>query len=134
MREKHKTTSPPKSKVKTQQRPQAKSAEKTKKIEIPQDSKNNAVARVAASAQKARKKKEIINALKYPKPETSVADAPTLKPQSDEDSQDIYFRALGVRIAQRAYALYEARGGGHGHDLEDWMEAEQQIFSEEVIK
>lgn len=33
-------------------------------------------------------------------------------------------------IAQRAYELYEQRGHAHGHDLEDWLEAEQQILNE----
>jgi hypothetical protein len=30
-------------------------------------------------------------------------------------------------IAQRAYELYLARGGAHGYDLEDWLEAERQL-------
>jgi hypothetical protein len=30
-----------------------------------------------------------------------------------------------VRI--RAYELYEARGRGDGHDMEDWLEAEGEI-------
>lgn len=34
------------------------------------------------------------------------------------------------RIAQRAYNLYEQRGCIHGHDFEDWLEAERQILSE----
>ena len=33
-------------------------------------------------------------------------------------------------IAQRAYELYEQRGHAHGHDFEDWLEAEQQILNE----
>ena len=28
-------------------------------------------------------------------------------------------------IAQRAYALYLARGGEHGHDVDDWLAAER---------
>jgi hypothetical protein len=31
-----------------------------------------------------------------------------------------------VRI--RAYRLYEERGCEHGHDLEDWLQAEAEIF------
>ena len=31
------------------------------------------------------------------------------------------------RIRDRAYELYEARGRGDGHDLEDWLEAEEEI-------
>jgi hypothetical protein len=31
------------------------------------------------------------------------------------------------RIRRRAYELYEARGGEHGRDLEDWLSAESEI-------
>jgi hypothetical protein len=30
-------------------------------------------------------------------------------------------------IAQRAYELYLARGGEHGFDLHDWLEAQRQL-------
>ena len=30
-------------------------------------------------------------------------------------------------IANRAYQLYEARGGEHGHDLQDWFQAEREL-------
>jgi hypothetical protein len=30
-------------------------------------------------------------------------------------------------IARRAYELYEQRGGEHGHDLGDWLQAEQEL-------
>ena len=32
-------------------------------------------------------------------------------------------------IARRAHELFQARGGLHGHDLDDWLEAERQISS-----
>jgi hypothetical protein len=31
-------------------------------------------------------------------------------------------------IATRAYELFLARGGAHGHDLEDWLTAEAQLM------
>ncbi|WP_447978996.1 DUF2934 domain-containing protein [Candidatus Nitrospira bockiana] len=31
-------------------------------------------------------------------------------------------------IAQRAYELYEQRGHGDGHALEDWLQAEREIL------
>jgi hypothetical protein len=31
------------------------------------------------------------------------------------------------RIARRARELYEARGGEHGRDLDDWLTAEREI-------
>jgi hypothetical protein len=34
------------------------------------------------------------------------------------------------RIAARAFELYEARGGENGQDLDDWLQAEQQIDDE----
>jgi hypothetical protein len=30
-------------------------------------------------------------------------------------------------IADRAYALWQARGGGHGRHFDDWLEAERQL-------
>lgn len=30
-------------------------------------------------------------------------------------------------IAKRAYELFEARGREHGHDLDDWLQAERQL-------
>lgn len=33
----------------------------------------------------------------------------------------------GEEIRRRAYELYEARGRGDGHDLEDWLQAEAEI-------
>jgi hypothetical protein len=30
-------------------------------------------------------------------------------------------------IAQRAYALYVARGREDGHDVEDWLQAEREL-------
>ncbi|MFY9270737.1 MAG: DUF2934 domain-containing protein [Candidatus Manganitrophaceae bacterium] len=46
--------------------------------------------------------------------------------ESVVDNQAIY-----EIIAKKAYELYEKRGGQPGHDLEDWLEAEQSILSEE---
>ena len=36
---------------------------------------------------------------------------------------------LRDQVAARAYALYEARGYRHGGDLQDWLDAEQEISS-----
>jgi hypothetical protein len=30
-------------------------------------------------------------------------------------------------IARRAYELYQARGGTHGADVDDWLQAEQEL-------
>ena len=36
--------------------------------------------------------------------------------------------SLRVRIQERAYQLYEARGRGDGHHEEDWAKAEKEIL------
>ena len=35
-----------------------------------------------------------------------------------------------VQIAHRAFEIYVARGGEHGHDVGDWFEAERQLRTE----
>lgn len=34
---------------------------------------------------------------------------------------------LEIDIRRRAYELYEERGRGEGHELDDWLQAEQKI-------
>jgi hypothetical protein len=36
------------------------------------------------------------------------------------------------RIRQRALELYEARGRGAGHDIDDWLQAEAEIEATEI--
>ena len=36
-------------------------------------------------------------------------------------------RTLQEMIAKKAHELYEKRGGGHGSDLDDWLEAERIV-------
>ena len=39
---------------------------------------------------------------------------------------------LEDRIRVRAYELYQARGGENGHDLEDWLRAEEEVTEKKV--
>lgn len=36
--------------------------------------------------------------------------------------------SLHDQINVRAYEFYQQRGGEEGHDLEDWLRAEEEIF------
>ena len=36
-------------------------------------------------------------------------------------------RPTPAEIAVRAYEIYLERGGGHGHSLEDWLQAEREL-------
>jgi len=37
---------------------------------------------------------------------------------------------LEARIRQRAYELYLVRGQGDGHDVDDWLQAEEEVTEE----
>jgi len=34
-------------------------------------------------------------------------------------------------VAWRAYEIYMARGGAHGNDLDDWLQAERELGEKE---
>jgi hypothetical protein len=50
--------------------------------------------------------------------ETGSSSSPTLDSQS-----------LQQKIASCAYELFLKRGQAHGHDLEDWLEAEREVLA-----
>jgi Protein of unknown function (DUF2934) len=35
-----------------------------------------------------------------------------------------------VRVAEKAYELFERRDWEHGHDVDDWLEAERLVMEE----
>ena len=37
---------------------------------------------------------------------------------------------LDSKIREKAYELYEQRGGWHGNDMEDWLNAEREVKRE----
>lgn len=39
---------------------------------------------------------------------------------------------LGEMIADRAYELFQARGGAHGYALDDWLQAEREVRGAQV--
>ncbi len=74
-------------------------------------------------------------------PRRKVSSGKTINPKKDRvnaptqaEFQHRYFEVLGSRIAERAYELYVQRGHEHGHDMEDWLEAERQILPKEILK
>jgi Protein of unknown function (DUF2934) len=38
------------------------------------------------------------------------------------------------KIRIRAYQLFEQRGGEHGHDIEDWLQAEMELVQQKPKK
>jgi hypothetical protein len=43
---------------------------------------------------------------------------------ADPESGKLSFQQIEERIRARAYEIYEERGRGNGHALDDWLEAE----------
>ena len=74
-------------------------------------------------------------------PKRKVPSGKTINSKKDRvtaptraESQHTYYEVLGSRIAERAYELYVQRGHEHGHDFEDWLEAERQILPKEMAE
>jgi hypothetical protein len=53
-----------------------------------------------------------------------VIETLTLRPKRDRRTQP---RVSQLDIACRAYEIYLQRGGEHGHDVDDWVQAEREL-------
>ena len=61
------------------------------------------------------------------KPETDAPNSPKpVRPQKKSNGQTEHFNDPDA-VARRAYEIYQGRGGNHGADLDDWLEAERQL-------
>jgi len=59
----------------------------------------------------------------------TLASKPTTKPNSVSKPIELP-DGMWERIAQKAYELFEQRGGREGRALEDWLEAETIVMEE----
>ena len=68
------------------------------------------------------RRRETDSVLEQPTEEQAGSTAPSTQssatPQSEPTTQ---------QIAQRAYEIYQARGGTEGQDMEDWLQAEREL-------
>jgi hypothetical protein len=54
--------------------------------------------------------------------------SPRRRPRADASRSDSRLRAIPREaIAERAYFLFLERGGEHGHDVADWLQAESEL-------
>ena len=64
---------------------------------------------------------------KKPKRRRRTDNVVTMTPDESrslaKESADI----LDNDIARRSYKLYEERGNEHGHDVDDWLQAEREL-------
>ena len=64
-------------------------------------------------------------------PSVDPGSAPLSSPSGDAQRERGAASESGdsrERIAVRAYERYLERGGGHGRETEDWLEAEKELF------
>ena len=92
---------------------------------------NKPLVRKVASKKAQGKKEKIGGAIKASQRKGKRAMKPGKDNPNETDPKLQKFEELGARIAKRAYELYEGRGGNHGHDVDDWIEAERQVLMEE---
>jgi hypothetical protein len=57
-----------------------------------------------------------------------IPAALSVEPMTGKDTSDGRERPSRKEIARLAYHLYETRGRRHGHDVDDWLCAEQQLI------
>ena len=65
-----------------------------------------------------------MNTRQFPHPSATEAGV-TIVPVASEEQN----RRIDTAIAQRAYEIFEKRGGAGWHELEDWRQAEAEIRS-----
>ena len=58
---------------------------------------------------------------------TQKQDSPTRLAQPGQFAS--HHHDLQQQIAERAYQLYQLRGGSHGSDMEDWLAAEREVLA-----
>jgi len=51
-------------------------------------------------------------------------------PNLPEETESSDTALLRRHIAQRAYQLYEERGGRDGFDVQDWLQAEREVLEQ----
>jgi hypothetical protein len=66
-------------------------------------------------------------AKKGPEPETEAPSKP-VSSSSRTSVDSTYSPDLQEAIRQRAYEIYQQRGGKNGTDMEDWILAEREIL------
>ncbi len=49
-----------------------------------------------------------------------------------EEVRELLLEIIKRRVSLRAYELYEARGRTHGRDLDDWLQAEDEILGQSI--
>ena len=79
----------------------------------------------ADAAQMAGLDREVCRALLQNLVEAGFLEQPRAAESSAKT--DVVTRVTAAAISRRAYGLFQAHGGEHGHDVEDWLLAEAEL-------
>jgi len=55
-------------------------------------------------------------------------------PLAGEPKTELTHKATRDQIERRAYEIYVSRGGVHGRDLEDWLQAEREVTTMRAVR
>ncbi len=50
-----------------------------------------------------------------------------------EELRELLMDVIKRKIALRAYELFQERGGTDGRDLEDWLQAENEVHGQSIL-
>jgi len=78
-----------------------------------------------------KKKKESVTTRRVPPPadaSRAQGGAPPATTAASAQTFRIWPEDRRERVATKAYELWEQRGGRHGYDLEDWLDAEAIVI------
>jgi len=64
---------------------------------------------------------------------SGVAQSTRLDADLPQNEHIVVEDELASRIAERAHAKFVARGGEHGHDVEDWHASAAEIANDTVV-
>ena len=104
----------------------------TKHVESAHDHENpKRLSRANRSPKKVLIKKENKKTSKKSvQPKTAKASSAIIVESILMKGPSIHESVVQAQIAMRAHELYRHRGGHHGQDLEDWLTAEREVWSE----
>lgn len=78
-----------------------------------------------SATSKPRLKSQVVSSKQDP----IIADTAAMESPKEGPAKDVH-----VRVAFLAFQLYEQRGHQDGHDLEDWLIAEQRVLAERNLQ
>jgi hypothetical protein len=68
-----------------------------------------------------------VHVARQPKVNPSIQKSAAQSSATPAASASVEIKVTEEQIERRAHEIYLARGGEHGHDQEDWLQAEREL-------